>query len=135
MPSDPIDDFNQTDYDYWDEYEAYERKTEGWEKPILSMAALLVVSLGVRTKAEWIFAVACQLVFWVCGHKGPDGMYNALAGVQTAYGRYKYSAFPTLLDAYNSIEDLSKQKRLTERHIMIWVIYGLGFGLAKYRVL
>jgi len=135
MPSDPIDDFDQTNYDYWEEYEVYEGKTKGWEKPILSMAALLVVSLGVRTPAEWAFAVASQLVFWVCGHKGPDAMYNALAGVQIAYGRYTYSAFPTLLDAYNSIEDLSKQKRLTDKHILVWVIYWVGFLLAKYRVL
>ena len=133
MPSDPIDDFNQTDY--WDEYEVYERKTKGWEKPFASMAALLVVSLGVRTKFEWTYAVAAQLVFWYCGHEGPDAMYNALAGVQIAYGRYTYSAFPTLLDAYNTIEDLSSKKRLTDKHILVWIIYWVGFLLAKYRVL
>ena len=131
--SDPIDDFNQTDY--WEQYEVYERNTKGWEKPIASMAALLVVSLGVRTKFEWTYAVASGLVFWYCGHKGPDAMYNALAGVQIAYGRYTYSAFPTLLDAYNSIEDLSSKKRLTDKHILVWIIYWVGFLLAKYRVL
>ena len=133
MPSDPIDDFNQTDY--WEQYEVYERNTKGWEKPIASLAALLVVSLGVRTKFEWYFAVASQLVFWACGHNGPDAMYNALAGVQVAYGRYTYSAFPTLLDAYNTIEDLSSKKRLTDKHILVWIIYWVGFLLAKYRVL
>ena len=131
--SDPIDDFNQTDY--WEQYEVYERNTKGWEKPIASMAALLVVSLGVRTKFEWTYAVASGLVFWYCGHNGPDAMYNALAGVQIAYGRYTYSAFPTLLDAYNTIEDLSSKKRLTDKHILVWIIYWVGFLLAKYRVL
>ena len=110
--------------------------TPVWDYPVMSLAATAIVSLGVKSMVDVYFAVACQLAYWFCGHSGPDAMYNALAGLQAGRGEYTYIILPSLLTAYETIENFNKNKNtLTYKASMTLGFYGLGFLLTKYRFL
>ena len=132
MPSDPVD-FDQENYWYENVVEPPSGLPETWEKPFYSMVALAVVSLGIRNSIDIYFATAAAFAFWVCGHKGPAGMYSALAGLQLGRKQYKFAAFPTLLDSYYAINDFSTKKVISLSHLMATIIWFTGFFLAKYR--
>ena len=106
-----------------------------WEHPWLGIAALAIVSLGVRSMRDVYFAIACQAAYWYCGHGGPDAMWNSLAGLQAGRGNYTYLVLPTLLTAYESIENYNEKKSLTYKSSMILGFYGLGYLLTKFRFL
>ena len=125
-------DFDQSQYGHATKYTDTK---EAWEYPKLSIVALIVVSFGVRHMGEVYFAIVAQLIYWYCGHSGPDAMWNALAGVQAGRGKYKYVILPTLLTSYEAIDNYTQNKNFTYRTSMILGLYGLGFLLGKYRFL
>ena len=108
--------------------------TPVWEFP-LGLIATAITSLGVNSMIDVYFALACQVVFMLCGHSGPDAIYNALAGLQAGRGKYTYIILPTLLTTYETIENFNKNKTLTYQASMTLGFYGLGFLLTKYRFL
>ena len=109
--------------------------TPVWEFP-LGLIATAIVSLGVNSMIDVYFALACQVVFMLCGHSGPDAIYNALAGLQAGRGKYTYVILPTLLTTYEAIENFKKNKNnLTYKGSMTLGFYGLGFLATKYRFL
>ena len=108
---------------------------EKWERPVFSLVALAIVTLGIKNSLDIYFATAAQFAFWYCGHKGPAAMYSALAGLQFGRNQYKFAAFPTLLDSYYTITDLSTKKRISYAHSMATISWFLGYFLAKYRYL
>ena len=130
LHSDPVDEFDEG---FGHSISFIDYKT--WDYPVLSLAALAWVSMGIKSMFEVYFGVACQAAFWFCGHSGPDAMWNALAGVQAGRGKYSYIYLPTLLTAYESIENYNKKKSVTYKTSMVLGFYGLGFLLGKYRFL
>ena len=131
MPSDAID-FDQSDY--WNVFtDAPGGLPEKWERPVLSLVALAIVSFGIKNSSDIYFATAAQFAFWICGHKGPAAMYSALAGLQFGRNQYKFAAFPTLLDSYYAITDFSTKKSISYAHTMATIAWFMGFFLAKYR--
>ena len=131
--SDPVD-FDQSN-DYLDSVfqDAPGGPPDKWERPLFSVMALAIVSLGIKSSKDIYFATAAQLVFFLFGKKGPAGMYSALAGIQVGRGQYKFAAFPTLMDSYYTISDLSTEKRVTYSHLIATTIWFLGYFLAKSR--
>ena len=116
--SDPVDDEFVFDPKYWD-------------YPFASTVAVLVVSFGVRGLKDIYYATVCQLLFWGFGHKGPDGIYNALAGLQAGRGEWFYAAFPTLLDTYEGITELRRTRTLSTKSIIRTGSWALGFYLGR----
>ena len=131
MPTDPVD-FDQTDH--WD-IDPYMERMGLDEKTLLGFVALAIVTLGVKSIGEVYFAIAAQFVYWYCGHKGPAGMYSALAGIQWGHDRYQFAAFATAIDAYYLINGLGTKKVLSYNSMMATIIWFVGFFLAKYKYL
>ena len=107
-----------------------------WDYPVMSFAATAIVSLGVKSMLDVYFALACQVIYMLSGYSGPDAIYNALAGLQAGRGRYTYIILPTLLTAYETIENFRKNKNnLTYKGSTTLGFYGLGYLATKYRFL
>ena len=132
--SDPVDEPGWFDQNLYGHAVTY-FDTNKWDFPVLSIAALGVVSLGIRRYREVYFAIACQLGYWYLGYTGPDAMYNALAGYQAGTGRYSYIYFPTMLTAYETIQKFNEKQAFTYKTTTTLGIYGLGFLLGKSRLL
>ena len=127
----PVDDFTQDAYGnafkYFD--------TTQWEFPIISVLALVVVSFGIQSFKDVYFAIACQFLYWYLDYDGPEGLYNALAGLQVGRRAYKWIYLPTILTAYETMRSYSKQKTLTYKSSTTLGIYALGFIVGRYRLL
>jgi hypothetical protein len=106
-----------------------------WDYPFASMLATVLVSFGVKNVRDIYYATFCQLIFWGFGYKGPDGIYNALAGLQAGRGEWFYAAYPTLLDTYEGINDFRRTKGVTKKGIIRSGAWSLGFYLSRNRYL
>ena len=135
--SDPIDPIDDDDFDGgWGHSIYFTDFKKTGIIPAVSIAALVWVSFGIKRYAEVYFALACQAADWYCGHRNPDAMWNALAGIQAGRGQYEYIYLPTLLTAYESFENYNKNNgTFTYGTTMVLGFYGLGFLLGKYRII
>ena len=107
----------------------------GWDYPLPSVLATFSVSFGVKNLSDIYFATVCQLIFWLFGFRGPDGIYNALAGLQAGRGQWFYAAYPTLLDTYEGINDFKRTQGLSKKGFIRTGAWSLGFYLGRRKIL
>ena len=114
---------------------SYERKIITWD--LISIAALAIVSFGVTNRREVFGAVITQFLFWMLSQKGPGAMYSFLAGSQYAKGKFLYATFPTLIDAYQTIDELSGPtiKFISYKAVYKSSAWVLGALLSFYRII
>ena len=118
----PVDDFSQDDY-------PVSSRSNVWDYPFASVAALAVASFGVKHQWEYYYAIFSQFIYWLQGFKGLDGITNAIIGIQFGRGSFKYAMFATLLGTYEAFYDFQKSKTITYKSSTRIGIYVIGYLL------
>ena len=110
------------------------RTTRISDYPFASVAALGGATFGITTQAEYYYAFAAQIVYWIAGYTDLDGVTNAITGVQFGKGKYKHAMFAAILDLYESFQDYNKMKTIGYHNATRLIIFFIGYLLGWMKV-
>ena len=101
------------------------------EITIAKLAAFLSAAFGIQGRYEIYAAMVAHVIYaYGFGKKGVDGIYSFLAGVHLAKRRYRFASIPLLVDAYESINDFRKERKINIETYAKNSLLLAGFGAA-----
>ena len=103
------------------------------ELPLFQYIALASVAFGVENRYEIILAGASHVVYKFTGNEGLAAIYSTLAGIQIQKKRYKTAALATLLDVYDTLNDINRGKMVTKKGAQKLAWWGVGYMAAMLR--
>ena len=107
------------------QYDAY---TEKDPFDAITLAAGLVLMLGVRGGTEFVLAMLSGLIHNVYGGGSlVDGAISFETGVQFTRGQYKTAAFPAALEFWKDFRKIEKGVVFTKKNISRTLIGFMGF--------
>ena len=96
-----------------------------------SLAALISVAAGVRSRADLYFPIVCHFLWWATGNKGVDAIYSAMAGQQIARGQIRTAAVATLKDAYDFFNERGAVGPAWQKQFYFWA----AFLLTSFKII
>ena len=105
--------------------------------PIIRMAALISLAIGIRGYIEVTLASIALAISYFVGKDAPDGIdgaINALSGVQIARGQYKTVLFPVLVELLETSHNFNKGNLLTQKSAIGLGIFAVSYALTIFKV-
>ncbi len=117
----------------WSERQWAKLKPE--EIPVIKTASLALLAFGIRSYKELLFGSAALALYYWTIEPSLDGAILALSAEQFAKGQWQTASFPTLLESYQSYQDIRKGHIATPKQFMKLFIYLTGLYLGSQKII